>query len=146
MTNLLASRPTGGGAPEPRPASRASVVGALAALVLLAGLAVAAGKGTYALGALAFVVALLVSVTLHEAGHFLTARHYGMKATQFFVGFGPTLWSRRTGETEWGVKAVPAGGFVKIVGMTPLEEVAPEDEPRVFYKAPVRQKVVVLAA
>ncbi len=147
MTNLVASRPTaGGGAPEPRPASRALVVGLLATLVLLAGVAVATDNGTYLLGALGFVVALLLSVTLHEAGHFLTARHYGMKATQFFVGFGPTLWSRRTGETECGVKAIPAGGFVKIVGMTPLEEVAPEDEPRVFYKAPVRQKVVVLAA
>ena len=74
-------------------------------------------------GILAFIVALLVSVMLHEAGHFFTARHYGMKATQFFVGFGPTLLSRTKGETEYGVKAIPAGGFVKIVGMTPLEEV-----------------------
>ena len=76
-----------------------------------------------AVGVVAFVVALLVSVMLHEAGHFLTARHYGMKATQFFVGFGPTLFSRRRGETEYGIKAIPAGGFVKIVGMTPLEEI-----------------------
>ena len=98
------------------------------------------------LGALAFVVALLVSVLLHEAGHFLTARRYGMKATQFFVGFGPTLWSRRTGETEWGVKAIPAGGFVKIVGMTQLEEVDPADEPRAFWRQPARQRAVVLAA
>ena len=83
----------------------------------------------YLAGALGFLVALLVSVMLHEAGHFWTARRYGMKATQFFVGFGPTLWSRRRGETEYGVKAVPAGGFVKIVGMTPLEDVEPGDEP-----------------
>ena len=100
----------------------------------------------YLAGALGFLVALLASVVLHEAGHFWTARRYGMKATQFFVGFGPTLWSRRRGETEYGVKAIPAGGFVKIVGMTPLEDVDPADEGRVFYKAPVRQKVVVLAA
>ena len=147
MTALAASRrPPSDPGRSGRPASPGTVVGVLAALVLLAGLALAAGKGVYLLGALGFVVALLLSVTLHEAGHFLTARHYGMKATQFFVGFGPTLWSRRTGETEWGVKAIPAGGFVKIVGMTPLEDVAPEDESRVFYKAPVRQKVVVLAA
>jgi membrane-associated protease RseP (regulator of RpoE activity) len=98
------------------------------------------------LGALAFVVALLVSVMLHEAGHFLTARRYGMKATQFFVGFGPTLWSRTRGETEYGVKAIPAGGFVKIVGMTPLEEVAPGDEDRAFYKQPAGRRAVVLAA
>ncbi len=100
----------------------------------------------YLAGALGFLVALLVSVMLHEAGHFWTARRYGMKATQFFVGFGPTLWSRRRGETEYGVKAIPAGGFVRIVGMTPLEDVEPGDEQRLFYKAPLRQKVVVLAA
>ncbi|MCW2499932.1 MAG: peptidase [Frankiales bacterium] len=97
-------------------------------------------------GILAFVVALLVSVMLHEAGHFFTARRYGMKATQFFVGFGPTLWSRREGETEYGIKAIPAGGFVKIVGMTPLEEIEPGDEDRAFYKQPARRKTVVLAA
>jgi membrane-associated protease RseP (regulator of RpoE activity) len=97
-------------------------------------------------GIVAFVVALLVSVMLHEAGHFLTARRYGMKATHFFVGFGPTLWSTTRGETEYGVKAIPAGGFVKIVGMTPLEEVAPGDEDRAFYKQPPGRKTVVLAA
>lgn len=98
------------------------------------------------LGILGFVVALLVSVMLHEAGHFLTARKFGMKATQFFVGFGPTLWSRRKGETEYGVKAIPAGGFVKIVGMTPLEDVAEEDQPRAFYRQPAPQRLVVLVA
>src|SRR4051794_24009051 len=83
---------------------------------------------------------------LHEAGHFLTAKHYGMKASRFFVGFGPTLWSFRRGETEYGVKAIPAGGFVKIVGMTELEEVAPEDEERAFYRQPAGRRAVVLAA
>ncbi|MCA1711157.1 MAG: site-2 protease family protein [Actinobacteria bacterium] len=97
-------------------------------------------------GILAFVVALLVSVMIHEAGHFLTARRYGMKATQFFVGFGPTLWSTQRGETEYGVKAIPAGGFVKIIGMTPLEEVPPGDEDRAFYKQPAGKRTVVLAA
>lgn len=99
-----------------------------------------------AVGIVAFVVALLVSVMLHEGGHFLTARRFGMKATQFFVGFGPTLWSTRRGETEYGVKAIPAGGFVKIVGMTPLEEIEPGDEDRAFYRQPARRKAVVLAA
>ncbi len=97
-------------------------------------------------GILAFVVALLLSVMIHEAGHFFTARHYGMKATQFFVGFGPTLWSRQRGETEYGIKAIPAGGFVKIVGMTPLEEVPPGDEDRAFYKQPAGRRTVVLSA
>jgi membrane-associated protease RseP (regulator of RpoE activity) len=101
---------------------------------------------SYTLGVLAFVVALLVSVMLHEFGHFATAKHYGMKATKFFVGFGPTLWSTRRGETEYGVKAIPAGGFVKIIGMTPLEEIEPGDEDRVFYKQPPGRRLVVLAA
>jgi len=99
-----------------------------------------------AIGVLAFVVALLTSVMLHEAGHFATAKLFGMKATQFFVGFGPTLWSRRKGETEYGVKAIPAGGFVKIIGMTPLEEIAVEDQPRAFINQPGWQRFIVLVA
>jgi membrane-associated protease RseP (regulator of RpoE activity) len=98
------------------------------------------------LGVILFVVALLASVMLHEAGHFLTARLFGMKATQFFLGFGPTLWSFRRGETEYGVKAIPAGGFVKIVGMTDVEELDPEDEPRAFWRQPAPQRLTVLAA
>jgi membrane-associated protease RseP (regulator of RpoE activity) len=100
----------------------------------------------YALGVLFFVVALLVSVMLHEFGHFLTAKRFGMKASRFFVGFGPTLWSFRRGETEYGVKAIPAGGFVKIIGMTELEDVEPGDEGRAFYRFPAPQRLVVLAA
>jgi membrane-associated protease RseP (regulator of RpoE activity) len=99
------------------------------------------------IGALAFVLALLVSVVLHEAGHFATAKAFGMKATQFFVGFGPTIWSRKKGETEYGFKAIPAGGFVKIVGMTPLEELEdPDDTKRAFYKFPAGRKAIVLVA
>jgi membrane-associated protease RseP (regulator of RpoE activity) len=147
MTNLVASRPTAGGrAPGPRPASPRLLVGIAGALVLVVGLAIASGNGIYLLGAAGFVVALLVSVTLHEAGHFVTARRYGMKATQFFVGFGPTVWSRQRGETEYGIKAIPAGGFVKIVGMTQLEDVDPADERRAFWRQPARQRAVVLAA
>ena len=99
---------------------------------------------SYLFGMVAFVVALLASVVLHEAGHFVAAKRFGMKATQFFVGFGPTLWSRQKGETEYGVKAIPAGGFVKIVGYTPLEEIAPADEPRAFYRQPAGQRAVVI--
>jgi membrane-associated protease RseP (regulator of RpoE activity) len=101
---------------------------------------------SFLLGVAIFVVALLVSIMLHEAGHFATAKLFGMKATQFFVGFGRTVWSRRRGETEYGVKAIPAGGFVKIVGMTDLEDVDPADEPRSFRRQPGWQRIIVLAA
>ncbi len=101
---------------------------------------------SFLLGVVIFVVALLVSVMLHETGHFLTAKKFGMKVTQFFVGFGQTLWSRRRGETEYGVKAIPAGGFVKIIGMTELDEVEPEDEPRSFRRQPGWQRLIVLGA
>ena len=77
-----------------------------------------------ALGVVLFILALLVSVMIHEWGHYATARRFGMKVTEFFVGFGPKLWSTRRGETEYGAKAIPAGGYVRIVGMTDLEEVA----------------------
>ncbi len=97
-------------------------------------------------GWIIFIVALSVSVMLHEFGHFATAKKFGMKATQFFLGFGPTLWSRTKGETEYGVKAIPAGGFVKIIGMTSLEDVDPADEPRSFRVKPAWERIVVLAA
>src|SRR6266567_8950766 len=98
------------------------------------------------IGWVIFIVALLFSVMLHETGHFVTAKKFGMKVTRYFVGFGPTLWSTRRGETEYGVKAIPAGGFVRIVGYTPLEEIDPADEPRAFYRQPAGQRAVVIAA
>jgi regulator of sigma E protease len=72
-----------------------------------------------------FVVSLLAAIMLHEAGHLLTAKRFGMRADRFFVGFGPTLWSTRRGETEYGVKAFPLGGFVRIVGMSPVDDRQP---------------------
>jgi membrane-associated protease RseP (regulator of RpoE activity) len=101
---------------------------------------------SFLLGVGIFVVALLLSITLHELGHFLTARRFGMKVTQFFIGFGQTLFSRRRGETEYGVKAIPAGAFVKIIGMTELDEVEPGDEPRAFRTKPGWQRAIVLVA
>jgi membrane-associated protease RseP (regulator of RpoE activity) len=102
---------------------------------------------SYLIGVLIFVVAILVSIMLHEAGHFATAKAFGMKATQFFVGFGTTVWSFRRGETEYGVKSLPLGGFVKILGMTSMEEdVDPADEPRSFRSKPGWQRVIVLSA
>ncbi len=101
---------------------------------------------SFGIGVLIFIVALLVSVMLHEAGHFVTAKIFGMKATQFFVGFGTTLWSRVRGETEYGVKALPVGGFVKITGMTTIDDVDPADEPRSFRAKPGWQRAIVLSA
>src|SRR6516162_8899384 len=101
---------------------------------------------SFLLGVLIFVLALLFSVIVHEAGHFLTAKKFGMKVTQFFVGFGQTLWSWQRGETEYGVKAIPAGGFVKIVGMTEMDDVDQADEPRSFRRQPGWQRIIVLAA
>jgi membrane-associated protease RseP (regulator of RpoE activity) len=101
---------------------------------------------SFLIGVLIFIVALLISVMLHEAGHFLTAKAFGMKATQFFVGFGSTLWSRRRGETEYGIKALPLGGFVKITGMTSIDDVDPADEPRSFRAKPGWQRAIVLSA
>jgi len=98
------------------------------------------------IGWIIFLAALVISVTLHEAGHLVTAKKFGMKATQFFAGFGPTLWSTQRGETEYGLKALPLGGFVKIIGMTSLEEVDPADEPRSFRRQAGWKRLVVLSA
>ena len=98
------------------------------------------------LGMLAFVVALLLSVMVHEFGHFITARRYGMKVSEFFVGFGTRIWSVQRGETEFGVKAIPAGGYCKIEGMSPNDAMAEGQEHRAFYKASSGKKLVVLGA
>jgi membrane-associated protease RseP (regulator of RpoE activity) len=98
------------------------------------------------LGWVIFIVALLFSVMLHETGHFVLAKKFGMKATRYFVGFGPTLWSTRRGETEYGIKALPLGGFVKIVGMHSLDEVDPADEPRSFRRQSAAKRIAVLCA
>ncbi len=122
------------------------------------------------LGIVAFAVGLLFSIGFHEFGHFYWARRFGMRVPQFFVGFGPTVFSRRSGETEFGIKAVPLGGFIRIVGMIPpaeeheskratrmrsfiaevrgqaLNDVLPSDGDRVFYKKPWWQRVIVMFA
>ena len=98
------------------------------------------------LGILAFVVALLFSVMVHEYGHYITARKYGMRVSEFFVGFGKRIWSVQRGETEFGVKAIPAGGYCKIDGMSPNDEMPEGQEDRAFYKASSAKKLVVLGA
>jgi membrane-associated protease RseP (regulator of RpoE activity) len=98
------------------------------------------------LGMLAFVVALLLSVMVHEFGHYITARKYGMWVSEFFVGFGKRIWSVQRGETEFGVKAIPAGGYCKIEGMAPNDEMPEGEEGRAFYKASSGKKLIVLGA
>jgi membrane-associated protease RseP (regulator of RpoE activity) len=97
-------------------------------------------------GIVAFIVMLLLAVLIHEAAHFTFAKIYDFKVEEFFVGFGPRLWSRRRGETEYGVKAIPAGGYVKIAGMNPFQPTPPEDLPRSYGAKPIRQRAVVIAA
>ena len=89
---------------------------------------------------------LLVVIPVHELGHLLVAKRFGFKASEYFVGFGPRLWSTRRGETEYGVKAIPAGGYVKIAGMNPYETVAPEDLPRAYGSKPIWQRALVILA
>ena len=95
---------------------------------------------------LVFVAGLLVSIFLHELGHFVTARRTGMKATQFFMGFGPRLWSRQKGEVEYGFRAIPLGAFVRIIGMNGLDEVEPEDEPRAYRNQSFPRQLLVITA
>jgi membrane-associated protease RseP (regulator of RpoE activity) len=130
---------------------------------------------TYTLGVLLFVVGVAASIGLHELGHLIPGKLFGVKVTQYFIGFGRTVWSRRRGETEYGVKAVPLGGYVKLIGMLPpaqgqdptrvrsvrtgvfsqmisdarraeYEQVEEGDEDRLFYKLPWWKKVVVMVS
>jgi membrane-associated protease RseP (regulator of RpoE activity) len=100
----------------------------------------------FALGIVLFALAILISVALHECGHMWVARATGMKVRRYFVGFGPTLWSTRRGEIEYGVKAVPLGGFCDIAGMTTVEELEPDEEDRAMYKQATWKRVAVLFA
>ncbi len=98
------------------------------------------------IGILSFVVALLLSVMLHEFGHYVMAKRFGMKVSEFFLGFGQRLWSTRRGETEFGVKLIPAGGYCKIEGMTPADVMSAGEEDRAFYSATSGRKLIVLGA
>ncbi|TMK56967.1 MAG: peptidase M50 [Actinobacteria bacterium] len=85
-------------------------------------------------------------IILHEAGHFFAAKATGMRVERFFLFFGPTIWSIKRGETEYGVKAIPIGGYVKITGMNPEEEVPPEVADRAYYRQDIWKRIVVVAA
>jgi membrane-associated protease RseP (regulator of RpoE activity) len=93
-----------------------------------------------------FVAGLAVSIVLHEFGHFWTARRSGMKATQFFLGFGPRIWSTHRNGVEYGVRAIPLGGFVKIIGMTNVDEVDPADEAQTYRQATYPRRMWVITA
>ncbi|HET9633377.1 MAG TPA: site-2 protease family protein, partial [Terrabacter sp.] len=125
------------------------------------------------LGVLVVVVGVALSIALHEIGHLVPAKKFGVKVTQYMVGFGPTVWSRKRGETEYGIKAIPLGGYVRMIGMLPprpgdkpgelrtlstgrfsqmvdqaradsMEEVKPGDEDRVFYRLSPGKKIVIM--
>jgi len=127
----------------------------------------------FVLGVLVVVVGVALSIALHEIGHLVPAKKFGVKVTQYMVGFGPTIWSRRRGETEYGLKAVPLGGYVRMIGMLPprpgdkpgelrtlstgrfsqmvdqaradsMEEVRPGDEDRVFYRLSPGKKIIIM--
>ena len=140
-------QPTGGGEPEPGPASSpaptlsdnpfiglAILIGALAALAW------------WDIWSFAVVMALVVSIFLHELGHYLVAKRNGMKVTEFFLGFGPRIWSFRRGETEYGIKLLWLGAYVKIIGMSNLEEVAPADESRSYRSQSFGRRVTAVLA
>jgi len=135
-------------APEPPPAPperQGSGIASLLRLGLLVGLLVLAGA-LWGWSVAVVIFALIVMITLHELGHFLTARWTGMKATEFFLGFGPRLWSFRKGEVEYGVKAVPAGAYVRIIGMSTMDEVEPADEDRTYRSKSYPARVLVASA
>jgi membrane-associated protease RseP (regulator of RpoE activity) len=98
------------------------------------------------MGPFIMIVGIILMIVIHEGGHFVAAKYFGMKATEAFFGFGPRLWSTRRGETEYGIKAIPFGGYVRIIGMNPFEEVAPEEEGRTYRVAKFWKKSVVVLA
>lgn len=96
------------------------------------------------LGGIAVFIALVLFIVAHEAGHYFAAKATGMKVTEFFLGFGPRIWSFKRGETEYGIKPIPFGAYVKVVGMSSLEEVDPEDEGRTYREKPFWAKSLVV--
>jgi membrane-associated protease RseP (regulator of RpoE activity) len=119
---------------------------AVTALLLLAGVVALAFLRPRLAGTIGVLVAIIAMIMLHELGHFVMAKRAGMKVTEFFLGFGPRLWSIRKGETEYGVKAIPAGGYVRIIGMSNLDVVDPADEERTYRAKPYRHRLGVAVA
>ena len=122
------------------PANRGGTVSLIAVLALVVWLAM---RNPWML---VFVVGLIISIFLHEFGHYWTARKTGMKVTQFYMGFGPRLWSRKRGELEYGVRAFPLGAFVRIVGMSNLDDCDPQDEDRSYRSKSYPRRLLVITA
>lgn len=98
-----------------------------------------------ALGIVAFALAIALSIALHEAGHMFTARAFNMRVRRYFIGFGPTVWSTTKGHTEYGIAALPFGGFCDIAGMTAMDPLTPEEAPHAMVNKPAWQRIAVLA-
>jgi membrane-associated protease RseP (regulator of RpoE activity) len=129
--------------PAPPPAEqRLALLRLVVIVAIIVGLGFAAGAGETVL----LVLALIGCIVAHEFGHYATAKAAGIKVTEFFVGFGPRLWSVQRGETEYGVKGLPLGGYCRILGMNNLEEVDPADEPRTYRQAPLWRRLSVAVA
>ena len=92
------------------------------------------------------VIGVVVMIFLHELGHYVTAKWSGMKVTEFFIGFGPRIWSFHRGETEYGLKMLPAGAYVRIIGMNNLDEADPADEPRTYREQSFPKRLLVVSA
>jgi len=133
----------GGGEPSDSPDPSTKSTAIVSGLVILGLLAWLGFENTWTL---LFVVGLLVSVFFHEIGHFATARWTGMRVTQFYMGFGPRLWSRTRGELEYGVRALPLGAFVRIVGMNVLDEVEPGAEDQAYRNKSYPRQFLVITA
>ena len=134
--------PAAGAAPAGDKSPRRLATELVAAIAVIVALSAVTGH----LDLLLVILCIIAIVMIHELGHFLAAKHGGMKVTEYFVGFGPRLWSFRRGETEYGIKALPLGGYVKIPGMTNLEEVDPADEGRLYRDKPFHARLLVAVA
>ncbi len=146
-TESIAPRPT---EPEPAqgeagPSEDGMGTGQWVRLVVLVGLLVLL-TATSGIWGVVVVLGIVAMVFLHELGHFIAAKRAGMMVTEFFLGFGPRIWSFRRGETEYGLKVIPAGAYVKIIGMHNLEEVAPADEGRAYRQGRFRDRFSVVVA
>ncbi len=120
--------------------------GSVVQLIAVVAAVLAVSMLTHSLDLLLVIVAIIVMVMIHELGHFATAKWSHMKVTEYFLGFGPRLWSFRRGETEYGVKVLPLGGYVKIIGMSNTEDVDPADEPRTYRQQPFHNRLMVALA
>jgi membrane-associated protease RseP (regulator of RpoE activity) len=136
-------RPAPSGPPS-APEPPAYETGGLRLALLIA--AVAAAGLAFGWPVLVVILGIVAMIFLHELGHYLTARWAGMKVTEFFIGFGPKIWSFRRGETEYGLKVVPAGAYVRIIGMNNLDEVDPVDEPRTYRQKSFPKRLLVVSA